>query len=206
MDYNSFSKPKMVANAVGAVICYILFAYELHGRIQDHSSITSSLLFLYFAVNCTFRVISFARLKRKKKSLTDEKALLKAEHRQGLVLNIFNNATAALLLLSAPSDDACTSIMVGKKASSDGSVMTAHCCDSYYRTYVTIEPRKTFKPGETEPYFFNVLHKEEPWDPRGVYETGRIVPPALQTYRFVNTAYPCMNEKQLAIGETTYDI
>lgn len=99
MDYNSFSKPKMVANVVGAVICYILFAYELHGRIQDHSSITSSLLFLYFAVNCTFRVISFARLKRKKKSLTDEKALLKAEHRQGLVLNIFNNATAALLLL-----------------------------------------------------------------------------------------------------------
>ena len=114
-------------------------------------------------------------------------------------------AAAALLLLPAPAGIACTSIMVGKKASSDGSVMTAHCCDSYYRTYVTIEPRKTFAPGETEPYFFNVLHKEEPWDMRGVYETGRIVPPALQTYRFVNTAYPCMNEKQLAIGETTYD-
>ncbi|MBR5018811.1 MAG: C69 family dipeptidase [Bacteroidales bacterium] len=120
-------------------------------------------------------------------------------------LSKFVTAAAALLLCAVPSGDACTSIMVGKKASSDGSVMTAHCCDSYYRTYVTIEPRKTFQPGETEPYFFNVLHKEEPWDPRGVYETGRIVPPALQTYRFVNTAYPCMNEKQLAIGETTYD-
>lgn len=99
MSYNSFSKPKMVANAVGAVICYILFAYELHGRVQDHSSITSSLLFLYFAVNCTFRVISYARLEHQKKSLTDEKGFLKAEHRQGLVLSIFHNATAALLLL-----------------------------------------------------------------------------------------------------------
>lgn len=56
----------------------------------------------------------------------------------------------------------CTSVMVGKKASSDGSVMTAHSCDSYYRTYVTIEPRKTFKDGELEPYYFNVLRKEEP--------------------------------------------
>ena len=97
-------------------------------------------------------------------------------------------ALAALILLPAPTGTACTSIMVGRKASSDGSVMTAHCCDSYYRTYVTIEPRKTFAPGETAPYFFHVLHTEEPWDPRGVYETGRIVPPALQTYRFVNTA------------------
>jgi len=99
----------------------------------------------------------------------------------------------------------CTSIMVGKKASSDGSVMTAHACDSYYRTYVTIEPRKKFEAGELEPYYFNVLHKEEPWDPRRVNETGKIVPPKSETYRFVNTAYPCMNEKQLAIGETTFD-
>ncbi|MBQ1723602.1 MAG: C69 family dipeptidase, partial [Muribaculaceae bacterium] len=28
----------------------------------------------------------------------------------------------------------CTSIMVGKRASTDGSVMTSHTCDSWYRT------------------------------------------------------------------------
>ena len=32
----------------------------------------------------------------------------------------------------------CTSIMVGKKASADGSVITSHTCDSKYRTWVTI--------------------------------------------------------------------
>lgn len=117
-------------------------------------------------------------------------------------LKLFLLLAAALLCTES---NACTSIMVGKKASSDGSVMTAHACDSYYRTYVTIEPRKTFAAGELEPYYFNVLHKEEPWDPRRVSQTGTIVPPKAETYRFINTAYPCMNEKQLAIGETTYD-
>lgn len=37
----------------------------------------------------------------------------------------------------------------------------------------------------------------------GVKEKGTI-PQAKHTYRFLNTAYPCLNEHQLAIGETTY--
>lgn len=120
--------------------------------------------------------------------------------------NLLTALVASVILLGNATDAiSCTSIMVGKKASSDGSVMTAHACDSYYRTYVTIEPRRNFAPGEMESIYFNLLHKEEPWDPRRVKETGKIVPPKSQTYRFVNTAYPCLNEKQLAIGETTFD-
>lgn len=30
--------------------------------------------------------------------------------------------------------ESCTSIMVGKKATTDGSVITSHTCDSWYRT------------------------------------------------------------------------
>lgn len=124
---------------------------------------------------------------------------------------LFVSFTASAQTKIYPYDDdesfvgSCTSIMVGKKASSDGSVMTAHACDSYYRTYVTIEPRRKFGKGELESVYFNALHKEEPSDPRRVTETGKIVPPKSETYRFLNTAYPCMNEKQLAIGETTFD-
>ena len=33
----------------------------------------------------------------------------------------------------------CTSIMVGKDASTDGSVMTSHTCDSWYRTWARWE-------------------------------------------------------------------
>ena len=54
--------------------------------------------------------------------------------------------TAALLCLGGlnikaqTAQDACTSIMVGKNASTDGSVMTSHTCDSWYRTWMSIEP------------------------------------------------------------------
>lgn len=98
--------------------------------------------------------------------------------------------------------ESCTSIMVGKKASTDGSVMTAHSCDSNYRTWLRMEKRKKAKPGDTEPVYWGMLHNEEPHDMRNVTEKGRI-PAVEETFSFLNVAYPCMNEKQLAIGETT---
>lgn len=99
-------------------------------------------------------------------------------------------------------DESCTSIMVGKKASTDGSVMTAHSCDSNYRTWLELTKSKKYKKGDTEPVYWGMLHNEEPWDMRDVEEKGRI-PAIEQTYKYLNVAYPCLNEKQLAIGETT---
>ena len=34
--------------------------------------------------------------------------------------------------------ESCTSIMVGKQASADGSVITSHTCDSNYRTWMDV--------------------------------------------------------------------
>ena len=99
--------------------------------------------------------------------------------------------------------ESCTSIMVGKKASTDGSVMTAHSCDSNYRTWLTMEGSKTYQPGQMQPIYLGLLHTEEPDDMRNVEKKGEIPAPTQPTYRFLNVAYPCMNEKQLAIGETT---
>jgi hypothetical protein len=98
--------------------------------------------------------------------------------------------------------ESCTSIMVGKKASTDGSVMTAHTCDSNYRTWLTFEQRKQFQIGDTEPVYWGLLHTEEASDKRNLVEKGRI-PAVKETFAYLNVAYPCMNEKQLAIGETT---
>ena len=99
--------------------------------------------------------------------------------------------------------ESCTSIMVGKKASTDGSVMTAHSCDSNYRTWLTMEGSKTYQSGQMQPIYLGLLHTEEPDDMRNVEKKGEIPAPTQPTYRFLNVAYPCMNEKQLAIGETT---
>ena len=99
MDYRTFSKPKMWANVAGGVICYIMFAYELYARLMNDSSVISSLLFLFLAVNCTFRAFSYAKLNNIKKSTADDNQFVKAERRQSIIITIFTNATAVLCLL-----------------------------------------------------------------------------------------------------------
>ena len=99
MDYRTFSKPKLWANVAGGVVCYIMFAYELYACIMNDSSITSSLLFLLLAVNCTFRVFSYAKLNNIKKSTANDSQFVKAERRQSIIINIFSNATGVLCLL-----------------------------------------------------------------------------------------------------------
>ena len=99
MDYRTFSKPKLWANVVSGVICFIMFAYELYACLMNGSSIISSMLFLFLAVNCTFRVYSYAKLDRIRKSTPDDSQFFKAERRQGIIITIFSNATAMLCLL-----------------------------------------------------------------------------------------------------------
>lgn len=96
----------------------------------------------------------------------------------------------------------CTTIMVGRYASTDGSVMTSHSCDGNYRTWLNIYPHQKHEAGSKHQVYENMLHSEEAWDMTKVTLKGEIdeVP---ETYSFLNTAYPCLNEKQLAIGETT---
>ena len=98
--------------------------------------------------------------------------------------------------------DACTSIMVGREASTDGSVLTSHTCDSWYRTWMSIEPAHDYPRDTVTSIRGGLMHTEHQGDMTGVKERGTI-PQASHTYSFLNTAYPCLNEKQLAMGETT---
>ena len=97
----------------------------------------------------------------------------------------------------------CTSIMVGKKASADGSVITSHTCDGLYRTWMDIVPAKDYPRDTVMAIYEGRMHTEWVGDSTKVHERGRI-PQASHTFRFLDTAYPCLNEKQLGIGETTY--
>ena len=97
----------------------------------------------------------------------------------------------------------CTSIMVGKNASTDGSVITSHTCDGRYRTWMRWEAAADHKDGEMHKVYKGTMHTEDPFDNRGLELAGEI-PEVAHTYRYLNTAYPCLNEKQLAIGETTF--
>ncbi|MBM3297544.1 MAG: dipeptidase, partial [Candidatus Aminicenantes bacterium] len=93
--------------------------------------------------------------------------------------------------------------MVGRLASADGSVMTSHSCDGNYRTWLNIVPAAKHAPGATTKIYSGRMHTETATDLRGMVQTAEI-PQAAETYAFLNTAYPCLNEHQLAIGETTF--
>jgi dipeptidase len=99
-------------------------------------------------------------------------------------------------------ESGCTSIMVGKLASTDGSVITCHTCDGNYRMWVNMVPPVKYPEGAKNKVYTGKMHTETSWDLRGISEKGEI-PQVEKTYAFLNTAYPCLNEHQLAIGETT---
>ena len=99
--------------------------------------------------------------------------------------------------------DNCTSILVGRLASIDGSTMTSHSCDSNTdRTWINVIPRKKHDTGEMCTIYFQSKRTKGPDHPDRLPK-GKI-PQVEVTYAYINTAYPVMNEYQLAIGETTF--
>ncbi len=100
----------------------------------------------------------------------------------------------------------CTTVTVGKKASADGSVMTSHTDDSgRSRTNITVEKAADHPDGAAEMMYKRVWAKHEP-EKMNRYDNIPIgeIPQVSHTYQYLNTAYPCVNEKQLAIGESTF--
>ncbi len=57
---------------------------------------------------------------------------------------------------------ACTSVVVGKDASVDGSVMTTHTCDGWYDARIQIVPGQTHEPGTMVPIQKNICNITRP--------------------------------------------
>lgn len=100
--------------------------------------------------------------------------------------------------------EGCTTITVGKMATIDGSVITSHTDDSHRtRAWMNVIAAKKHKKGSK---FF--LYERSSYDSLAMptYQHKKIgeIDQAETTYQYLNTAYPCINEKQLAIGESTF--
>ena len=83
--------------------------------------------------------------------------------------------------------ESCTSIMVGKKASTDGSVITSHTCDSWYRTWVNMVPAATYERDTVTAIYDGRMHTEFVADQSRVSVKGEI-PQARHTYAFLDSA------------------
>ncbi len=98
----------------------------------------------------------------------------------------------------------CTSVTVGRNASDDGSVRTSHADDSHRtRSDIFITPAKDHSKGATVAMYKRVSCDTTLMKSYQNIQVGTI-PQVAHTYAFLNSAYPCLNEKQLAIGESTF--
>jgi len=92
-------------------------------------------------------------------------------------------------LLTSPQVDACTSLLVTKGASEDGSVMITYTCDGEFHPHLEYFPAADYQPGdslEITDWYGNIRGK---------------IKQVPHTYAVVDM----MNEHQLTISETTFD-
>jgi dipeptidase len=100
----------------------------------------------------------------------------------------------------AAADDGCTVIAVGKKASVDGSVFLSHT-DGGPNSRIYVVPAARYKPGAMASVYWGITDASRP--PRDNGEVLGHIPQAPETYAYIHSAYPHMNEHQLGIAEST---
>ena len=94
----------------------------------------------------------------------------------------------------------CTNIVVGKKASKDGSVITSHT-GAAPECRVHVVPAQTFKNGSMAPVYYGLQDVKKP-----LYKYGEVIgyiPQVERTYSYFHSGYSHMNEYQMAIAEST---
>jgi dipeptidase len=112
---------------------------------------------------------------------------------------------AAARPTAKPGDaDDCTTIAVGRLATVDGSVITSESCDGHDgRVWVDKVPHRSWPQGATTEIRTKTDFQYAPGDLRPTEVLGAI-PQVPETYAYLNTIYPAINEHQLAIGESTF--
>jgi len=117
-------------------------------------------------------------------------------HRRGVAWLL----VAVVLLQWGPVLDACTILGVGKRATNDGSAVITHNDDSSVANYpLRIVPEQDWPDGSERKIIANAH------TPEGGNVLGSI-PQVKHTYRYFMSRYSFMNEKGVAIAESTFGI
>jgi dipeptidase len=106
--------------------------------------------------------------------------------------------------------EGCTSILVGKKASVDGSTMTTHTCDCGICDWTfRFVPAADHEEGDVRKiYHINQYNTWPPeqglkWEKYKDDYTGLDIPQVAHTYAYIHGMFGYMNENQVALGEST---
>ena len=126
-------------------------------------------------------------------------------------LTLGGQDTAGCEVCGKGNPENCTVILVGKAASTDGSVMTTHTCDCAECDWTwRWIPAADHPAGATRKIYHIAQFETFPPDQglRWEYvqanrQTGLEIPQVLHTYGYVHGDFGYMNDKQVAIGEST---
>jgi dipeptidase len=100
--------------------------------------------------------------------------------------------------------DGCTTVTLGRLATKDGSVITSHTDDSH-RTRSWVDIRPSLKhPDGSRAKMYKRLSCDSLAMPTYIHREIGSIPQVPETYGYINSAYPCMNQFQLGIGESTF--
>ncbi len=107
-------------------------------------------------------------------------------------------AILALILAESVCASACTVIVVGPKASADGSVITSQTADGMFDSNITVIRGRDFPAGAMADVFWDISGQ-------GLAAPAKIgqIPQVRRTYTYFHVGYPFMNEHQLAMAEST---
>jgi dipeptidase len=137
-------------------------------------------------------------------------SLLAAVALAGVGLFVFSEKEdPGLDLTLGPHNEACTVIMVGKAASTDGSTMTTHTCDCGVCDWTFGHvPAADHKPGAMRKIYHvsqYVTWKEGTKWPYALSkgDTGFSIPEVPHTFAYHHGMFGYMNENQVAISEST---
>ena len=123
---------------------------------------------------------------------------------------LFVSINLVLLVVFGLTSFACTDIVLGKKVTPDGSVVTSQTCDGQYDSRINIIPAAEHESGTMAPVYEGIIRaypqflKEHPYlrTYAPMKKLGEI-PEVPHTYKIFSIAYPFANEHQVLIGETT---
>jgi len=136
------------------------------------------------------------------------------KHIFGRAAGILAVAVATVLLVPARrlhadsyEQEGCTVIGVGRNATVDGSVITSHtdCCSE---CRIQVIPGRTYPKGSMAPVHWGMVYfgAEDDRKTLPLGDFGKVIghiPQVERTFTYFHTGYSQMNEKQLAIGEST---
>jgi dipeptidase len=115
--------------------------------------------------------------------------------------------TADALLADSAKQESCTVIGVGRLATADGSVITSHtdCCSE---CRIQVIPGRTYPKGSMASVHWGMVYfgAEDERKALPLGDFGKVIghiPQVERTFTYFHSGYSQMNEKQLAIGEST---